>query len=566
MWQEPIFDRTNADTLTARAGQSNIEDHKGALNYQDLNRIEDNFQYVVRHLFANAMVISHTKRAYAETTYEIITKEVEEFPEGCTRLAYIESAGAQYINTEVYTNKNTRVVMDATVLSTANTGGGAYFFGSMTAHNSTGIEAFTWDTIFYGCYNKVQYSSGTVLNVGDRITIDFDKNNCTVKRNQIEIVNISIPQADNISTIPLHLFELARENYKGVFRLHSCKIYDDGTLVRDYIPVLDWDNVPCLYDKVTHKLYYNAGTGSFEYTIPVELPEGFTQVEFIESSGTQYIDTDFTPNQDTRVLADVELKIEGSNYFMFGARQNSTGSSTAAATFGFNAYNTLYRMHYYNGYSGSDFATTVLFDYKFHIDFNKNVLTLDSQYTMTRTYAQFTAPCTMTIFAVNTAGTVGTFAKAKVYTFKIFDNGELVRDFVPVLNIEGIAGLYDTVHGVFYPNKGSGAFTFGAMVPKPQVPEAETGYEEVTTVYTDWQEHNVPWKSEIDRIRENFNNLTNLFLRTLNLPIFKSSDYLMYTEVNDWERVSLVGKTMFENMEKEYVYSGTIDCGGDRLL
>lgn len=84
--------------------------------------------------------------------------------------------------------------------------------------------------------------------------------------------------------------------------------------------------------------------------------------------------------------------------------------------------------------------------------------------------------------------------------------------------------------------------------------------------YTDWQEANIPWKSEIDRIRENFNSLTNLFLRALNLPIFASSDYLMYSEVNDWERVALVGKTMFDNMEKEYVYSGTIDCGGDRLL
>ena len=49
----------------------------------------------------------------------------------------------------------------------------------------------------------------------------------------------------------------------GVYRLYSCKIYDNGTLVRDYIPVLDYKGIPCLYDKLNDTFNYNGGTGDF---------------------------------------------------------------------------------------------------------------------------------------------------------------------------------------------------------------------------------------------------------------------------------------------------------------
>ena len=32
------------------------------------------------------------------------------------------------------------------------------------------------------------------------------------------------------------------------------------------------------------------------------LPEGYTEVQYIQSTGTQYVDTGFKPNQDSRVL------------------------------------------------------------------------------------------------------------------------------------------------------------------------------------------------------------------------------------------------------------------------
>ena len=192
------------------------------------------------------------------------------------------------------------------------------------------------------------------------------------------------------------------------------------------------------------------------------LPDGYTQLEYIESTGTQYIDTGFKPNQDTRVVAEVELKIDGNNYFLFGARYSTSNNSTTAATFGFNAYQTFYRTHYRDGYS--DFASAVSYDGKFTIDKNKNVTTLNDKEVITRTYTTFSAPCNMVIFAVNTNGKVGTYGKAKVYSFKIYDNGTLVRDFIPCKNPSGVVGLYDLVNDKFYPNSGTGTFIAGAVV------------------------------------------------------------------------------------------------------
>ena len=100
------------------------------------------------------------------------------------------------------------------------------------------------------------------------------------------------------------------------------------------------------------------------------------------------------------------------------------------------------------------------------------------------------------------------------------------------------------------------------------IPRTYRNYKESFngTTYTDWQEVNIPWLSEINRIRANYTALVRLFLVGLGLPVFGESNYLDWQEVNDWERVAAVGKEMTENMKQEYIPCGTINSGGERLL
>ena len=44
-----------------------------------------------------------------------------------------------------------------------------------------------------------------------------------------------------------------------------CRIWDNGALVRDYIPAIDENGVGFMFDRVTHKVYLNAGTGIFTF-------------------------------------------------------------------------------------------------------------------------------------------------------------------------------------------------------------------------------------------------------------------------------------------------------------
>lgn len=99
------------------------------------------------------------------------------------------------------------------------------------------------------------------------------------------------------------------------------------------------------------------------------------------------------------------------------------------------------------------------------------------------------------------------------------------------------------------------------------LPRSYRNYKEFNgTTYTDWQEENIPWLSEINRIRANYTALVRLFLVGFGLPVFEESDYLDWQEVNDWERVADISKSMYEKMKAEYIFCGTTDSGGARLL
>ena len=68
------------------------------------------------------------------------------------------------------------------------------------------------------------------------------------------------------STLYLFNLNLNGGNYTAATKVWSFKQSRNGALIRDLIPVLDMNDVPCMYDKVTDELFYNAGTGEFLYS------------------------------------------------------------------------------------------------------------------------------------------------------------------------------------------------------------------------------------------------------------------------------------------------------------
>ena len=85
----------------------------------------------------------------------------------------------------------------------------------------------------------------------------------------------------------------------------------------------------------------------------------------------------------------------------------------------------------------------------------KNITTVTGAYNFTYTHSTttFTASHSMYLFARWKSS--GTFRPATMecYSFKIWNNNTLIRNFIPCYRIsDGVRGLYDNVNDVFYTN------------------------------------------------------------------------------------------------------------------
>ena len=196
------------------------------------------------------------------------------------------------------------------------------------------------------------------------------------------------------------------------------------------------------------------------------LPSGYTPLEYIESTGSQYVDTGFKPNQNTRVVMEFQLTKESSNYrAIMGVRD--TTSDTAPNQFVFWNYpSEVFRTDFF----GTNKTISGLIRLsRMTLDKNKNVTTIGGQ-TITNTAASGQCTQNLYLFCVNEAGTAKYFAEAKGWPTKVYDNGTLVRDYIPVQRLDGTVGLLDQVNNVFYPDAAGGNFIAGPLAAKPEAP------------------------------------------------------------------------------------------------
>lgn len=182
--------------------------------------------------------------------------------------------------------------------------------------------------------------------------------------------------------------------------------------------------------------------------------KGYTPCEYIESSGSQYIDTGFKPNQNTRVVMDVWVLQNNSAVAaneLFGAR---TSTSSKAFAVQYNASNTRLQFLYNNGISYETKSSIYSRDL---CDANKNSFSFYGA-SISRGYATFQCDYNLYLLALNNAGVVAYQAIARLYSCQVYDNDTLIRDFKPCRNSSGVYGLFDEVNDVFYTTP-SGSFT-----------------------------------------------------------------------------------------------------------
>lgn len=415
-----------------------------------------------------------------------------------TMIEYINFTAGQLINSGVIPTRDTTT--QVTFKTSTN---GTWLFGSRSGYGTTDTYAMHLYTAGNSLWFQIASSSTPQQSYnysGNKVTVKVDKNYMWVNGTQLNSTAFS-SSGFTTSSWPLY-FGGINENGSGTDRpftgqIYDIKIWQGSTLVRDYVPcVRNSDGVAGLYDKVENKFYTNSGTGSFGSGAATGgVVEEYQRVEYIENSGTQYINTGYywtsdnvravlsanvtTHNQATSLFGNEEY-IGRDRYFAL-IPHNSGGTMKI-----FSLDRNLIEFTY-------PFSTDMILDVSastqgsdkyVNLAITANGSTKNYGGKATTGGSVITNPNNLKtgvgeiyLFASHNSGrgavTGGTpnmvgnqiVGKMKVYSFKMYDNNILVRDFVPVVRSrDDVAGLYDMVGHKFYANAGSGSFKTGGVI------------------------------------------------------------------------------------------------------
>lgn len=199
------------------------------------------------------------------------------------------------------------------------------------------------------------------------------------------------------------------------------------------------------------------------------LPSEYTQVDYIQSTGSEYINTlIYHTTNETSYFIDIEITGLLSQWSsLFGSRNAHDGPE--AYYFGIQNNNSTYCC--IGGTKRDPLGFTLQLNTRYSIIFsptqvkvNDNSISISPTYNRTLYLYDY-------LFGGNFSDVSSTTAAekiaAKVYAFKIYSNGILQRDFIPCYrNSDGEVGMFDLVSLSFFTNQGTGSFIKGPDVPK----------------------------------------------------------------------------------------------------
>lgn len=187
------------------------------------------------------------------------------------------------------------------------------------------------------------------------------------------------------------------------------------------------------------------------------LPNGYTELEYIESTGTQYISSnvfgDYADNLSLKVVTTI-TKAPSTTYY--GA---DCLLQTAINTAGWGGTD---RSSVKKSFGQKDIVITTFIN-------KTETVSINGEQIDSKIWDEATNYRNVLIGIFKLGANGGGWYNlpsiyAKLYSCQITKNGTLVRDFIPCENSSGVVGLYDLVDSEFYTNAGTGAFTAGPEV------------------------------------------------------------------------------------------------------
>lgn len=387
-------------------------------------------------------------------------------PPGYVRLDYIESTSgySQYIDTGYTPKTSTRIELYGQYTERLDSAQGIPANYRSAFGSGAGSQGF-----YFGVANENLYS--TV--VGDlnyhKFFIDFT--NWTYGFDNNIYNKTSATYTPTATFWVFCRYGGTSGTNKVNFKCYNLKFYENGTLVHNYLPCYRCsDGEEGLYDTVAKQFFNNQGTGKFvrgnviNNIKPVynylrrSLPVGYVELEYLESTGTQWIDTGVNGDSTSYITYKFQYTSLSTDYNrVFGSRKNTQSllnmrSSTATGGSFFLEWGG-------GNYTGPSIDTNV---HEVILDGPNNQYKFDGALKSSGFNISDNNTYNLYIFGTNNGGSNGS---KRFYWYKHYKSGALIRNYIPCYRYsDGVEGLYDTVTKQFFTNQGTGRFIRGDIV------------------------------------------------------------------------------------------------------
>lgn len=194
-----------------------------------------------------------------------------------------------------------------------------------------------------------------------------------------------------------------------------------------------------------------------------KLPSNAVEIEYIESTGTQYIDLLFKPttnkvtiqtniaitntSQDSTIIGTVDSETTLLRFYPLGFSNSKFYSCNFSGK-----WNSAYSLN------SSNISSNVFYDVESTIGNTVSLIVNNNTYTQSRTEG-YSGEKPLYLFARNESP-AGHFAKCKMKYLKIYESDVLIIDLIPI-RIGQIGYMYDKISKQIFENVGTGNFVLG---------------------------------------------------------------------------------------------------------
>lgn len=396
-----------------------------------------------------------------------MSEEVINLPYGYKQCLFLESTGTQYINTNYVATNNTGAyvkwsltniknysnVLTSFGISTDDTADSCFMIPHWNGNNNAYLSVFMSQS--ENALRLENQTAPTLYSIHESRLNYYNSS-------EVYIDTILMGNVDNVSEnmendLPLYLFGCNKLNALStadsmIGRIYRATITEGEEVAMDLIPCLDDNGKPCMYDLVTQTPFYNANAegNDFRYVVKGKIPSWYKRVKYLESTATSGfgIDTGIKGSNNVEFSIKFNCLYSGTGCIL-GSRISSGRNEIQVSSHN----NGIFRMgniNYNIPFSINAIHEASLVDGKYILD--DTVTTVD--------VGNWANNFNIHLFVLNESNNLTQGSRSKIYFCKLYENKELVRDFVPCLDDNGRPCMFDLVEGIPYYNIGSGEFLY----------------------------------------------------------------------------------------------------------